>query len=386
MSEMTKTHDADDTFMRIIGTIKLITHDRRIMELVNFSMFEWLGVPAIPWCDLCDQFRNSVYSKTYFEKLVDTWTVHLVRRYGKQRSATTTNSEFVWIPKRKSRVCSKIWTTERVRRLPFGQYMTTVRTEWEGLILVAFKTPTEKRFECNAVCKVPDVIRSVAFHITITKLFWTKYNDLQNQILAMAEESPNMLMATNKTTLNMLGIAGTAKQNILKGLKAVVIFAKKKARLAQFRQAQIQYRRQFDVWHQRFVDSIPQGDSVFDESTLAAQRHKLDLVTGGPFPSCSYNYTQSQYSAPTIWSKTFLVVMLQKEWVHEQILVQNLCTLLMTIPVFWIYPLTVIPAPSLLTDPLLRRGVQAALLQIFTYRLCYCMMQNTKVPCTAQKF
>lgn len=136
-------------------------------ELVSFFVRKRLAVPAIRECEFCDQFVESIYPKSRLVEIVNVSTVHIVRHYGKQRSATSTDSKIVHFLKRKERDSTKIRFTQHMRISPARRAMITVRKEWECLVFATPKTQTGKPTECSAASKIQGIKRNVPFRIMV---------------------------------------------------------------------------------------------------------------------------------------------------------------------------------------------------------------------------
>lgn len=96
---MTSNHNVNYKLLpHTIGSIKHSLHVGQIIERVNFLLSERQTLPAILRFDFRNQFAKCIYPKTRLVDLIDAWTVPFARHYGKQRSATTTNSEIVCFP------------------------------------------------------------------------------------------------------------------------------------------------------------------------------------------------------------------------------------------------------------------------------------------------
>lgn len=204
--ETNKTYDANDKPLHIIDGIKLFVHSGRMTGLVNFLVNKQLAVPAIFKCDFCAQLVEHIFQKTRTVELVDASTVPTVRQYRKQRLTVTKNTKFVLFLSRNEFVSHKIRSTQHVRIPPFSQFVITVQTEQENLILDAPKTPTGNQMECSAACKNQDIKRNESFRIIVASSTGKKKNISKSQGVTIAETPPTLKLATKKTAGEMLGM------------------------------------------------------------------------------------------------------------------------------------------------------------------------------------
>lgn len=112
----------------------------------------------------------------------------------------------------------------------------------------------------------------------------------------------------------------------------------------------------------------------------------LASVASDSIPVVTIIHTRSPYSAQTTQLGKAFVVALQKQRAHVQTVIQNLRMFFMTILIFWIYPLVVIPAPLLFAALRLRRRAWTLRLPILTTCRRRCRMGNIIVPRTALNF
>lgn len=194
-SKLDKIHNANDKPIRVVGSTKLYVHVDGMTKLAIFLICKRLAGPAILECDFCDQFVKLIYPKTRLVKLIDASTVPIVRHDEKQRLVATKNTKVVSFPKRKGRVPPKI---QRVRDCPFSQTLIRVQTKQKGLILFTLKTPSGKRIKCSAARRIQNVMCDVPFRVTIANLNREKNMISKNQIVAMAEGTPKMMIARRK--------------------------------------------------------------------------------------------------------------------------------------------------------------------------------------------
>lgn len=129
--------------------------------------------------------------------------------------------------------------------------------EQEILILVMPNVPTEKLMECSAARGVQSVKRNVPFCITVAIATSETKTSFKDQVVAMAERSPNQIMASKEASKEMMQVTKTAKQDIIEQLKYEVISAHK-----TLRNAQTQYEKHFDACLRRTTKNVLCRDFV----------------------------------------------------------------------------------------------------------------------------
>lgn len=157
----------------------------------------------------------------------------------------------------------------------------------------------------------------------------------------------------------MLGMSETSKQDILRQLTVHVIYGKK-----QLRHAQAWYKLHFNARLFCSVIILLLRNMFFAETTLADQPHKLASSASSLFSIVVVDlHTVTRQRANGLFGNVFVIALL-KQWDQVQVLFQKFRMLLLTVLVFWIYPLVVILAILLVKATLLPRAALKACPQI----------------------
>lgn len=76
--------------------------------------------------------------------------------------------------------------------------MTVVQTKREYLIFVTVKISTWKRIECCPARKIQNIKCNVLSRITVSKITRKEKLIFKNQVVALTERPPNLIVASTK--------------------------------------------------------------------------------------------------------------------------------------------------------------------------------------------
>lgn len=168
--------------------------------------------------DVTDEFRAEIGSaasswRLFFQKHVQ-WSQSSHQQYRSFGTMTIGchQKHAKCLPsKRNVRVYPNTRSKQHVRISLPTHSVITLQMEQENLIFVTPKMPTRRRMKCSAVRENQDIKRNEPFRIIVASFALKKKIVTRNQVVPMSETRPKLMLATKRTTGEMLGVVETRK-------------------------------------------------------------------------------------------------------------------------------------------------------------------------------